>query len=1457
MSYNFFNQVIPPTGVELCLSARFTSEDDINLIVAKTNVLEVYALHRHEDSKDGVISLRGEEPKDAPPYAGTQHSMRLVLSSSLFGNIESMAAVRFPGTSKDALLLSFRDAKISVLEFDIATNDLRTISLHYFEDYKVKEGHDHYIHVPELRVDPQQRCAAMLAFDRKLVVLPFRQHASLMEIENGGQEDQPVKPSFLLDLRAMGIINVKDFVFLQGYYEPTLLILYEPTQTWSGRVAVNRNTCVAAAVSLNLWQHRGQTSAHPVVWSAEFLPYDTQRLIAVPGPIGGALALSTNSLLYLNQASASCLPLNVFADLYLSPQTPFPSAGKNRVGIALDAARDVFLADDQLLVSLKGGELYIFHLLSDGRTVNDIQLTKAGSSVITSCMATLSGEGADERFLFLGSRVGDSLLLQYTTADASAPKQNGATKGSLFDDIKKEEDNDDDDEDEEEEASGEGEVKEEPDGEGEVDEFGRRIREEDRRKKKGLLTTYKFKVCDSLVNVGPITDFAIGESFDPASVSMAEQEGQRSVEIVTCSGQGKNGSLCVLQHGVRPELVHASADLAGCKAFWTLYHRSEERQGEEAEYHAYLLLSEEEQTRVIAGDGLDELSNEETDFNVAAPTVDAGNLFEQTRIVQVHQHGLILLDGVKATQRISTPGQIAAASIADPYVLVLMADGALRLYFADPTSSKLVQTSLQNIHEVRDIMAMHLFYGGAMRGKKARTNDEIFAAIAKDNGRLDIYSVPEFDLVFSAERAANGPRLINNVLMRPPPQSAAAQQSADTTSARIAEIALHSIGNIPSLPHLFLYLDNGELLLYRGFLTSSSPGAEGELEVAFKRCDYDPLPRSSLVDPVVAQALKRKREQMDTDDGDSPAEVADKGKEKSDDQRADHAHQKRVKTERSGDDELQLELNATPAGDEDGETEKETSTLRYRRIHYFGTVGKSNGVFISGSAPAWVFAQRGYARLYPMKLDTFVRAFAEFHNANCPHGFIYFNHEGTLKICQLPAAEGAIHWELPGVVRKVPLGRTPREIAYHPPSRTYVVALATPVTTVVPTPPETDMERQEREREEEESREMGIEPEEKQRDMGPREIAMMEERHELHLISPRTWQILHHVELEPKEHVLTLSVLKLGDNYSQVNRELRPYVVVGTSYAEGEDAAGRGRLLIYEIDVTGEEQCKLTMAYQKPMKEKPMKGPVSAAASLQGYLIIAVGPKIWVFNFDGGSTEAVAFYDAPHYIVSIKTLKNFVLCGDIYKSIFFLRWKDSASQLALLAKDVGRVSVFATEYVVDKQNLALLMSDERQNLQVTAYAPHTAESRGGQLLVPRGDFNVGQSINKFVRLPMTLPSGTTSLQRHALWFGTLSGGVGYLAPMDESVFRRLGMLQSALLSAIPHTAGLHPQAYRALQRERLLRNRKHTILDGLLLSRYLALDSATQQQIALKLGTSRERILNDLQGIPQSVTHTL
>ncbi len=84
-------------------------------------------------------------------------TLKLVASYTLFGNVESLASVRLPNSNKDALIMSFRDAKaippshtinksslflihdhaqISVVEFNVEANDIRVVSLHYFEDYK-------------------------------------------------------------------------------------------------------------------------------------------------------------------------------------------------------------------------------------------------------------------------------------------------------------------------------------------------------------------------------------------------------------------------------------------------------------------------------------------------------------------------------------------------------------------------------------------------------------------------------------------------------------------------------------------------------------------------------------------------------------------------------------------------------------------------------------------------------------------------------------------------------------------------------------------------------------------------------------------------------------------------------------------------------------------------------------------------------------------------------------------------------------------------------------------------------------------------------------------------------------------------------------------------------------------------------------------------------------------------
>lgn len=78
----------------------------------------------------------------------------------------------------------------------------------------------------------------------------------------------------------------------------------------------------------------------------------------------------------------------------------------------------------------------------------------------------------------------------------------------------------------------------------------------------------------------------------------------------------------------------------------------------------------------------------------------------------------------------------------------------------------------------------------------------------------------------------------------------------------------------------------------------------------------------------------------------------------------------------------------------------------------------------------------------------------------------------------------------------------------------------------------------------------------------------------------------------------------------------------------------------------------------KLIHEKEQKGPISAVTSVSGYLLVAIGSKLILFDFSTGEElKGMAFYDASIYVVSMNTIKNFVLCGDIYHSIFFLRWK--------------------------------------------------------------------------------------------------------------------------------------------------------------------------------------------------------
>lgn len=135
--------------------------------------------------------------------------------------------------------MTFDDAKLSICNIHPATMTLNTLSLHAMEDDFLREGHTQDVYPPTLKVDPGNRCAVMTVYGKHLGIVPFFSHQNFLQ-------------SYTVALRNIDerLDNIIDMVFLDGYFEPTLLFLYEPMQTTSGRAAIRYDTvCILGKCS--------------------------------------------------------------------------------------------------------------------------------------------------------------------------------------------------------------------------------------------------------------------------------------------------------------------------------------------------------------------------------------------------------------------------------------------------------------------------------------------------------------------------------------------------------------------------------------------------------------------------------------------------------------------------------------------------------------------------------------------------------------------------------------------------------------------------------------------------------------------------------------------------------------------------------------------------------------------------------------------------------------------------------------------------------------------------------------------------------------------------------------------------------------------------------------------------------------------------------------------------------
>ncbi|WEL39827.1 pre-mRNA cleavage and polyadenylation specificity factor [Encephalitozoon hellem] len=275
-------------------------------------------------------------------------------------------------------------------------------------------------------------------------------------------------------------------------------------------------------------------------------------------------------------------------------------------------------------------------------------------------------------------------------------------------------------------------------------------------------------------------------------------------------------------------------------------------------------------------------------------------------------------------------------------------------------------------------------------------------------------------------------------------------------------------------------------------------------------------------------------------------------------------------------------------------------------------------------------------------------------------------------------------------------------------------------------------------------------------------------------------------ELEENEYVFDVKYLILDD--MQGNYGKSPFLLICTTFIEGEDKPAKGRLHVLEIiSVVPSPESPFKDCKLKVLGIEKTKGSIVQCSEIRGKIALCLGTKIMIYKIDrSNGIIPIGFYDLHIFTSSISVVKNYILASDIYRGLSFFFFQSKPIRLHLISSSEPLKNVTSTELLIAGNELSMVCCDSKGTIHAYTYSPNNIISMDGAKLVKRAEMktNLGR-----------LFSSGIGFRKNSIMFYSKTNLSIHLAGIDDLNYPKLLEIQTSIMVHLKSVLGLNQRDY--------------------------------------------------------------